>query len=62
MEREADRYGLALTGDGHAAAMSFVDLQRENLGYPRPARWVVLLRSSHPPLAERIETANAYRP
>ena len=62
MERAADRYGLELTGDGHAAATSFVKLQRENLGYPRPARWVVFLRSSHPSLAERIEMANAYRP
>lgn len=62
MEREADRYGLELTGDGHAAARSFVKLQRENLSYPQPARWLVLLRSSHPPLAERIEAANGYRP
>jgi Zn-dependent protease with chaperone function len=60
MERQADRYGLELVGDAHAAAMSFVEMQRENLSYPRPHRWVVWLRSSHPPLAERIEAANRY--
>lgn len=59
-ERQADRYGLELTGDGRAAATSLVKMQRENLSFPRPARWVVLLRSSHPPLAERIEVANRF--
>jgi Zn-dependent protease with chaperone function len=62
MEHEADRFGLDLTGNNDAAGRAFVALQRHNLSYPRPARWVVWLRSSHPPLAERIEFANRYRP
>ena len=35
-EREADRFGLELTGDPRAAAMAFVRLQQENLAVPRP--------------------------
>src|SRR5438874_7769972 len=36
IEHEADRFGLEITRDNHAAAMSFVHLQRENLSIPRP--------------------------
>lgn len=59
-EREADRFGLALTGDGHAAATSFVKLLEGNLAVPWPSRAVVLLRYTHPPLGERIEFANEW--
>jgi Zn-dependent protease with chaperone function len=61
-EHEADRFALEMTRDNRAVAGAFVKLQRENLTYPFPERWVVLLRSSHPPLGERVEFANAYRP
>jgi STE24 endopeptidase len=61
-EHEADRFGLELTRDNHAAATAFVKLAAENLDVPRPARWYLILRASHPPLAERIEFANRYRP
>jgi Zn-dependent protease with chaperone function len=61
-EHEADRFGLELLRQNHAAATAFVKLQRENLSNPRPG-WVhKLWRASHPPLAERIEFCNAYRP
>jgi Zn-dependent protease with chaperone function len=62
IEHEADRFGLEITRDNHAAATAFVKLQYENLGVPRPHPLVVFLRSSHPPLGDRIDFANNYRP
>ncbi len=62
IEREADRFGLELTRDNHAAATSFVKLQHENLSNPRPGPLFIFWRASHPPLGERIEFANTYRP
>ncbi|HYC30846.1 MAG TPA: M48 family metallopeptidase [Gemmatimonadales bacterium] len=59
-EREADRFGLELAGNRHAAAMAFVRLQQENLGVPRPGLLYTLWRGSHPSLASRIEFANAF--
>jgi STE24 endopeptidase len=62
MEHEADRFGLELTRDNRAAALTFVRLQEENLDLPRPGLLYRLWRGSHPSLAERIEFANWYRP
>lgn len=62
LEREADRFALELTRDNRAAARSFVELQRENLGYPRPGPLYRLWRSTHPSLGDRIDFANTYRP
>ena len=62
VEHEADRFGLELTQDNHAAAEGFVKLQEENLANPRPGPFFVLWRASHPPIGERIEFANRYRP
>lgn len=62
MEHEADRFGLELTHDNHAAATAFVALQTDNLSNPRPGRLVELMRGSHPSLAERIDFANTYHP
>jgi Zn-dependent protease with chaperone function len=61
-EHESDRFGLEITRDNHAAATAFVKLQAENLGNPRPGLLYKLWRSSHPPLGERIDFCNAYRP
>jgi Zn-dependent protease with chaperone function len=61
-EREADRFGLDLTHDNHAAATGFVTLQRENLGVPRPGWLYKLFRASHPPIGERVDFINGYRP
>ncbi len=61
-EHEADRFGLEITRDNHAAATAFVKLQQENLGVPRPGRLYVWWRASHPPLGERIDFSNDYRP
>jgi Zn-dependent protease with chaperone function len=61
-ERESDRFGLELVRHNRAAATAFVKLQHENLGNPRPGWVYTLWRASHPPLAERIEFCNTYRP
>jgi len=61
-EHEADRFGLEITRNNHAAAMAFVKLQQENLGVPRPNVLIKLWQASHPPLGERIDFANQYRP
>ena len=61
-EHEADRFALEITRDNYAAASAFVALQQENLAVPRPSRMYVMWRSSHPPLADRIDFANHYRP
>ena len=61
-EHESDRFGLELTRDNRAAATAFVKLQEENLAVPYPGTLFKLWRSSHPPLGERIEFANEYRP
>ncbi|MEN8161217.1 MAG: M48 family metalloprotease, partial [Myxococcota bacterium] len=62
IEHEADRFALELTRDGRAGATAFVELQRTNLSMPRPGPWFVSWRGSHPPLGDRIDFANAYRP
>jgi len=62
IEHEADRFGLEITQDNRAAAMSFVRLQDENLSVPRPGLLYYLWRCSHPSLGERVDFCNAYRP
>ena len=61
-EHEADRFGLEITRRSRPAAMAFVKLQQENLGNPRPGLLYKLWRSSHPPIGERIDFCNSYRP
>ncbi len=62
LEHEADRFALEITKSNRAAALAFVKLQEENLGYPRPGLFYKLWRSSHPPIGERIDFCNEYRP
>lgn len=62
MEHQADRFGLEITRDNRSAATAFVKLQTENLGIPRPGWLYKLWRSSHPPIGERVDFCNAYRP
>jgi Zn-dependent protease with chaperone function len=62
MEHEADRFGLELTRDNHAAATGFVKLVHQNLSNPRPGIIYKIFRATHPPLGERIEFMNQYRP
>jgi Zn-dependent protease with chaperone function len=61
-EHEADRFGLELTHDNHAAATGFVALQQQNLAVPRPGWLYKVLRASHPPIGERVDFINSYRP
>ncbi len=61
-EHEADRFGLELTRNNHAAATAFVKLMTTDLGVPRPNPVVVIFRSSHPPLGDRIDFCNSYMP
>ena len=61
-EREANRFGLEITMNNHAAATAFLKLQTENLGVPRPGTLYKLWRASHPTLEESIDFCNSYRP
>ncbi len=61
-EHEADRFGIEITRDNHACATAFVKLQKENLSNPRPGLLYKLWRSTHPPLGERIDFCNEYKP
>ena len=62
LEHEADRFGLEITHDNHAAATAFVKLQQENLAVPRPGWLYRTFRSDHPVLGERVDFCNDYRP
>jgi Zn-dependent protease with chaperone function len=61
-EHEADRFALELTHDNHGGASAFVALQRQNLAVPRPGWLFKLFRASHPPIGERVDFMNTYRP
>ena len=61
-ERAADKFGLELLRDNQAAATAFVALQEQNLAVPRPGRLFKLFRASHPPIGERVDFINGYRP
>jgi len=62
LEHEADRFALEITRDNHADASASVKLQIQNLSVPRPGLMYKLWRASHPPVGERIDFANAYKP
>jgi Zn-dependent protease with chaperone function len=62
VEHEADRFTLELTHDNHALGTALVILQQENLGVPRPGWLYTWFRENHPPLGERIDFSNDYRP
>lgn len=62
VEHEADRFGLEITKNNHAAATAFVKLQTENLWVPRPGLLFKLWRASHPTPGERIDFCNNYQP
>ncbi len=62
VEHDADRFGLEITRDNRNAATAFVKLQQDNLAIPRPHWLEKMWRASHPPLGERIDFCNEYRP
>jgi Zn-dependent protease with chaperone function len=61
-EHEADRFGLEITKDNRAMASAFVKMEDTNLGNPWPGLLYKVWRSTHPPVGERIDFANHYRP
>jgi STE24 endopeptidase len=61
-EREADRFGLDLTRDNRSAATAFIALQEQNLAVPRPGLLYKIFRASHPPIGERVDFINGYKP
>ncbi len=46
----------------HAAATAFATMQQQNLAVPRPGLMYKLWRADHPPVGERIDFSNDYRP
>jgi STE24 endopeptidase len=60
MERQADRFGLEITGDGRAAARAFVKLSEENLSLPHPPAFIRFWLGTHPSLGERIDMSLAW--
>ena len=61
-ERQADQFGLEITQNNQKAATAFIKLQEENLGNPRPGPLFKIWRASHPPVGERIDFCNSYKP
>ena len=61
-EHEADRFAVEITRDNRAGASAFAIMQQENLAVPRPGRLYTWFRMSHPPVGERIDFFNDYRP
>jgi len=59
IERRADRFALAATGDREAGMRAFRRLGEQNLAELDPPRWAELLFSSHPSLASRIRALEA---
>jgi Zn-dependent protease with chaperone function len=62
LEHEADRFGLELTHQNHAAATAFAKLMQLDLGVPRPSAIFTIWFDSHPCIADRIEFCNTYHP
>lgn len=59
LEHEADRFGLELTHDNHAAATAFAKIQQNNLGIPRPGTIPRIWLFTHPSIGERIDFFNS---
>jgi STE24 endopeptidase len=61
-EHEADRFGLEITHDNQACALTFVKFMRHDLAYPTPSPFFEFFRASHPSVSERINFCNTYHP
>ncbi|MGD2058592.1 MAG: M48 family metallopeptidase [Anaerolineales bacterium] len=59
-ESLADNFALEQTGKPQSFASAMTRLANQNLAQIDPPRWVVILLSSHPPLRDRIQKAEAY--
>jgi STE24 endopeptidase len=56
-ERAADRYAVALSGNGAAFAAALERLAAQNRLERQPPRWAELLLATHPSVAERVARA-----
>jgi STE24 endopeptidase len=54
IERRADRFALAATGDAQSGVRAFERLRDQDLAEDEPPKWAELLLSSHPSLRSRI--------
>jgi len=61
IERRADAFSLELTGEPEAFISFERRLTGQNLADPDPPRWLSAVLGTHPPIAERIGIAEAYR-
>ena len=61
-ERRADRFALELTRNPQAFVSAMRRLGAQNLAEEHPSKLVQWLFYSHPPVAERIAAAEAFRP
>jgi STE24 endopeptidase len=61
VERRADAFSLELTGEPEAFISFERRLSGQNLADPDPPRWLSAVLGTHPPIAERIGIAEAYR-
>ena len=59
-ERRADRYALDMTGNAAAFTSAMKRLAAQNLAEARPSRWVEIFFHSHPPIADRLDAAQAW--
>ena len=58
-ERQADRYALAVTKKPEALISGLRRLATQSLAEEQPSRLAEWLFYSHPPLSDRLATANA---
>jgi STE24 endopeptidase len=59
-ERAADLYALRTTGNGAAYRSVMLKLADQNLADADPPAWVRFLFYSHPPVSERVRTAESF--
>jgi STE24 endopeptidase len=60
-ERSADRFALTLTKNPAAFVSAMKRLAAQNLAEEQPSRLVQVLFYSHPPVRERIASAQAFK-
>lgn len=61
-EHQADIFGLEITQNNEAAGEAFIALQQQNLANPRPGKFFIFFRASHPPIGSRVDFTNSYCP
>jgi Zn-dependent protease with chaperone function len=62
IEHEADRFGLELTHQNHAAATLFASWSKDRLRNVEHDRFQTIFDATHPSDGDRIRFANTYRP